>query len=121
MLAFRSDIIQQRPQEIQGIIKSIIEAQTYYENNKEESLKIMSNKSGVGEQEIKNGLESVTLPSLRENAVNIMNSKSNEPISLFSSGKYISEFFLNRGQISEYPDLNQIVDPDFVNALKTLR
>ena len=67
VLAFRSDIIEQRPQEIQGIIKSIIEAQTYYENNKEESLKIMSNKSGVGEQEIKNGLESVTLPSLKEN------------------------------------------------------
>ena len=81
----------------------------------------MSNKLGVGEQEIKNGLESVTLPSLRENAVDIINSKSNEPISLFSSGKYISEFFLNRGQISKYSDLNQIVNPDFVNALKTLR
>ena len=110
VLAFRSDIIQQRPQEIQGIIKSIIEAQTYYENNKEESLKIMSNKSGVGEQEIKNGLASVTLPSLKENAGIIMNSKSNEPISLFSSGKYISEFFLNRGQLSEYPDFTQILD-----------
>jgi hypothetical protein len=73
----------------------------------------MSNKSGVGEQEIKNGPESVTLPSLRENAVDIINSKSNEPISLFSSGKYISEFLLNRGQISEYSDLNQIVNPDF--------
>jgi len=72
----------------------------------------MSNKSGVGEQEIKNGPESVMLPSLRENAVDIINSKSNEPISLFSSGKYISEF-LNRGQISEYSDLNQIVNPDF--------
>lgn len=81
----------------------------------------MSNKSGVGEQEIKNRFESVMLPSLRENAVDIINSKSNEPISLFSSGKYISEFFLNRGQISEYFDLNQIVNPDFVNALKTLR
>jgi len=81
----------------------------------------MSNKLGVGEQEIKNGLESVTLSSLRENAVDIINSKSNEPISLFSSGKYISEFFLNRGQISKYSDLNQIVNPDFVNALKTLR
>jgi hypothetical protein len=46
-----------------------------------------------------------------------MNSKSNEPTSLYSSGKYISEFFLNRGQISDYPDLNQIVDSDFVNAL----
>ena len=73
----------------------------------------MSDKSGVGEQEIKNGPESVTLSSLRENAVDIINSKSNEPISLFSSGKYISEFFLNRGQISEYSDLNQIVNPDF--------
>ena len=81
----------------------------------------MSNKLGVGEQEIKNGLESVTLSSLRENAVDIINSKSNEPISLFSSGKYISEFFLNRGQISKYSELNQIVNPDFVNALKTLR
>lgn len=73
----------------------------------------MSNKSGVGEQEIKNRFEIVMLPSLRENAVDIINSKSNEPISLFSSGKYISEFFLNRGQISEYFDLNQIVNPDF--------
>ena len=73
----------------------------------------MSVKSGVGEQEIKNRFESVMLPSLRENAVDIINSKSNEPISLFSSGKYISEFFLNRGQISEYSDLNQIVNPDF--------
>lgn len=68
----------------------------------------MSNKSGVGEQEIKNRLESVMLPSLRENAVNIINSKSNEPISLFSSGKYISEFFLNRGRISEYSDLTKL-------------
>ena len=80
-------------------------------------MKIISNKSGVGEQEIKNGLASVTLPSLKENAGNIMNSKSNEPTSLYSSGKYVSEFFLNRGQMSEYPDFSQIVDSDFVSAL----
>jgi hypothetical protein len=110
VLAFRLDILQQRPREIQAIIKSIIEAQTYYENNKEKSLKIMSNKSGVGEQEIKNGLASVALPSLKENAFNLMNSKSNEPTSLFSSGKYISKFFLNRVQLSEYPDFSQILD-----------
>jgi len=117
VLAFRSDIVEQRPQEIQGIIKSIIEAQTYYENNKEESLKIMSNKSGIGEQEIKNGLDSVTLPSLKENVFDLMDSKSNKPTSLYTSGKYITEFFLNRGQMDGYPDFSQIVDSDFVNAL----
>jgi NitT/TauT family transport system substrate-binding protein len=42
VLVFRSDIIDQRPQDIQAVIKSIIEAQMYYENNKGESLKIMS-------------------------------------------------------------------------------
>ena len=117
VLVFHSDITEQRPQEIQAIIKSIIEAQMYYENNKEESLKIMSNRSGIGEQEIKSGLESVTLPSLKEIVVDLMNSTSNDPASLYSSGKYISEFFLERGQIVESPDLSQIVDSDFVKAL----
>ena len=87
------------------------------EIKKEESLKIMSNKSGVGEREIKNGLASVTLPSLKENVFDLMDSKSNKSTSLYSSGKYISEFFLNRGQMDEYPDFSQIVDSDFVNAL----
>ena len=117
VLVFRSDVIQQRPQDIQAVIKSIIEAQSYYETHKPESLKIMSSKSGISEQEIKNGLESVTLPSLKENFVNVMNNKSHELTSLYSSGKFISEFFLNRGQINEYPDFKQIIDPDFVNAL----
>lgn len=117
VLAFHPNVVEERPQDIQAIIKSIIEAQKYYENNKEESLKIMSNKTGIGEQEIKSGLDGVTLPSLKDNVVNVMNSKSNETVSLFSSGKYISQFFLDRGQISENPDLIQILDPEFVNAL----
>jgi NitT/TauT family transport system substrate-binding protein len=117
VLVFRSKVIQERPQDIQAIIKSIIEAQKYYENNKEESLKIMSNKSGIGIQAIKNGLDSVVLPSLKDNFVNAMNNKSKEATSLYSSGKYIFEFFLDRGQLDEYPDFSQLVDPEFVNAL----
>ena len=75
----------------------------------------MSNKSGVGEQEIKNGLQ--VSRYLRKDNVQLMDSKSNEPTSLYSSGKYISEFFLNRGQMDGYPDFGQIVDSDFVSAL----
>ncbi len=117
VLAFRSNIIEERPKDIQAVIKSIIEAQMYYLNNKEESLKIMSIKSGIGKLEIKNGLDSVTLPSLKENFDIAINSKSNDSSSLYSSGKYISEFFLDKGQISEYPDFSQILDPEFINAL----
>jgi len=47
----------------------------------------MSNKSRIAQQEIKNGIDGVTLPSLKDNVVNVMNSKSNETVSLFSTGK----------------------------------
>ncbi len=34
VLAFRSDVVEQRPQEIQEIVKSLIEAEDYYTSNK---------------------------------------------------------------------------------------
>ena len=43
--------------------------------------------------------------------------KHSQYFTLFPLGKYISEFFLKTGQISEYPNLNEILDPDIVNAL----
>ncbi len=117
VLSFRSNIIEQRPADVQAIIKSVIEAQNYYTYNKKEALKIMSAKSGISENEIMNGLGSVSLPSLKENLNVAMNSKSNESTSLYSSGKYISDFFLERGQIGDYPNFNQILDTEFVNTL----
>jgi ABC-type nitrate/sulfonate/bicarbonate transport systems, periplasmic components len=117
VLVFRSKVIQERPQDVQAIIKSIIEAQKYYKDNKEESLKIMSSKSGIDIQAIKNGLDSVVLPSLKDNFVTAMNITSSEANSLYSSGRYIYEFFLDRGQLDEYPDFNKIVDPEFVKSL----
>lgn len=117
VLVFRTKVIQERPQDIQAVIKSIIEAQKYYKDNKEESLKIMSSKSGIDKQAIKNGLDSVVLPSLKDNFVNAMNNKSTEVNSLYSSGRYIYGFFLDRGQLDEYPDFNKLVDPEFVKSL----
>jgi NitT/TauT family transport system substrate-binding protein len=117
VISFRSNIIDERPKDVQAVIKSIIEAQRYYLNNKEDALKIMSMKSGIGEQEISDGLASVTLPSLEENFNISINIKSNDSSSLYVSGKYISEFFLERGQISDYPDFNEILAPQFVVSL----
>ncbi|MGG6460293.1 MAG: hypothetical protein ACM3JQ_02585 [Candidatus Eiseniibacteriota bacterium] len=47
-----------------------------------------------------------------------MNNKSTEANSLYSSGSYIYEFFLDRGQLDEYPDFNKLVDPEFVKSLQ---
>ena len=115
VLVFRSSIVEQRPKDIEAIIKSIVEAQEYYVNNKADAIKIMSMKSGIGENEIMNGLNSVALPSLKENINIALNSSINDTTSLYGSGKEIAEFYTNRGQISQYPDLNQIIDSTFAN------
>jgi NitT/TauT family transport system substrate-binding protein len=115
VLVFHSNIVEQRPKDIQAVIKSIVEAQNYYVNNKTDAVKIMSIKSGIDEHEIMNGLDSVALPSLKDNINIALNSNVNETTSLYVSGKDIAEFYINRGQISEYLDLNQIIDSTFAN------
>lgn len=52
MLAFHSDIVEQRPFDIQNIIKSSIEAKVDYDKNKDQDISIMSQKSGLDKSEI---------------------------------------------------------------------
>ncbi|MDQ6724157.1 MAG: hypothetical protein M3Z01_07835 [Thermoproteota archaeon] len=47
ILAFHSDIVKQRPLNVQNIIKSIIDAKTYFDKNKERDIRIISIKSGL--------------------------------------------------------------------------
>ncbi len=38
-------------------------------------------------------------------------------VNLYGAGKFISDFFIKRGQLSVMPDFNEIIDPRFVNEL----
>jgi hypothetical protein len=67
----------------------------------------MSNLTNVSVEEIAQGLNQsrVLFQSMKN---------SNQTISLYTPGKYISNFFLDRGQFNEYQDLNDIIEPNFV-------
>jgi NitT/TauT family transport system substrate-binding protein len=117
VLAFHSDIVQQRPQDIQNIVKSMIEAKQDYDNNKEHDISIMSLKSGLSKDKIIEGINNVKLLDLNYNIQNSMNRTSNSTTSLFASGKDIAKFYTDRGVISEYPNIEDLVDSQFVNSL----
>jgi NitT/TauT family transport system substrate-binding protein len=117
VISFHSDIVEQRPQDIQNIIKSLIEAKEDYDKNKEQSIEIMSSKSGLSKELIIEGMDAVKLLDLNLNAQVSMNNESNEIISLYNSGNNLSKFFVERGVISEYPVIENIVEPKFVNEL----
>ncbi len=117
VLAFRSDVVEQRPHDIQAIVKSLVEAEDYYMGNRADALKIMSLKSGISESDIVAGFDGIRILSLSDNVNTAMNSKSNDTASLYVTGNEISNFFVNRGQISDLPDTAKIIAPEFAEVL----
>jgi NitT/TauT family transport system substrate-binding protein len=117
VLAFRSNIVDQRPQDVQAVISSFIEAEQYYDSHREDALNIMSSKSGVSKQDIIQNLDGIKVISLKENSLLAMNTKSNETTSLYALGNHIAGFFVDRGQMDQSPDLTKLIEPKFVNAL----
>ncbi len=117
VLVFHSDIAEQRPMDIQNIIKSLIEAKEDYDKNSEQDIEIMSSKSGLSKNLIVEGLNNVKFTDLDYNTQFSMNKGLNDTLSLYYSGNSIADFYAERGVISEYPVIENIVEPKFVNEL----
>ena len=88
-----------------------------YENNKQQDIAIMLQKSGVSKDKIIQGLNNSNLLNLTYNYLNSMNKNSNQTNSLYKTGSDIVKFYAGSGVISEYPNIDNLVDPKFVNAL----
>ena len=54
---------------------------------------------------------------LDSNVQNSMNKTSINATSMYVSGNNIAKFYYERGVISEYPNIDDLVDPQFVNTL----
>lgn len=115
VLAFNAKIIKMRPDDIQRIVKSILEARDFVYTNRDEALEIMSRAEGMTREEIKQGIEGVHQPDLGENILAMQESK--ESTSIYVVGEMIADFYLNRGQLSSIPDFDEIIEPRFVNEL----
>jgi NitT/TauT family transport system substrate-binding protein len=115
VLVFNDKIIEERPEDIQAIVKSILEAKEFLDKNPEEAIKIMAEKEEMSEEEMNSGLKGVHQLNLNEN-IEAMK-KSEETTSLYASGKIIADFYIERGQLSSMPDFDSIIEPRFVNNM----
>jgi NitT/TauT family transport system substrate-binding protein len=115
-LVFNDKIIKERPDDMQAIVKSLVEAKKFSDENPEEAIKIMAEKEEMSEEEIKSGINGAHQLNLDENIAAMK--ESEETTSLYSSGRIIVDFYINRGQLSSKPDFNEIIEPKFVNNLK---
>lgn len=117
VLAFHSEIVEERPADIENILKSLNEALDFFKMNPAETIQIMSLKSGLSKEDIVRGFNGTKLMSLQDNALISMNNDPKNNYSLFTTGEYASTFYTDRGVMSEYPVLGEIVEPRFVKEL----
>lgn len=115
VLAFHAKTIEERPDDIEQIVKSMFEAMDFVDSNKDEALKIMAKAEGMTIDEMNEGINGVQRCNLKHNFDAMKKTKDME--SLYGSGQIIADFFLQRGQLSRIPNLDDIIESRFVNNL----
>jgi NitT/TauT family transport system substrate-binding protein len=113
VLAFDAQIIEERPEDIAAIVKSMIQARDFIEQNRDEGITIMAEQVGISYDEMSDGLDGVYLLNLEDNQFSMKNSQEDK--SLYHTGSFISNFYLDRGQINVMPDLDDIIDDQFLD------
>lgn len=115
VLAFNPGIIKERPEKIHAIVKSMLQARDFTCTNRDEAIAIMAKAEGMAEEEMADGIDGIHQPDLKEN-VEAMK-KTEKMTSIYCSGEYAAGFFLNRGQLSQKPNLDEMIEPRFINEL----
>ena len=64
-------------------------------------------------------MDKAILLDLNYNIKNSFNKTSNQATSLYKTGNDIERFYAERGVISDYFNIDDLLDPQFVNAVIT--
>lgn len=117
LVGFRSQIVDSDPDKIQAIVNSLIEAEEFFDTNREESIQIIAKKLNTTTIDTEYRLSEIKILNLQEN-INSMK-KTGDLRSLFISGKEITNHLLRQGQISKSPDFDVLIEPRFLNSFHT--
>ena len=115
VLAFNLSVIETRPDDIRKIIQSIDEAQKFQITDPDESVRIMAESENVYRDYMLSGLDAVFITNLDEN-IKVMDFTND--LTLKNSIDDITQFYLERGQISYKPTFDDIIEPKFVLQLR---
>ncbi len=111
-LVVNNKIVKTRPAEIQSVVKALIEAMAWFQQFPEEGFRLIAKHNGASEKELADIFMGLHILNLAENH------EAFKPNGiLLKGGKEIADFFHQRGILLNPPDLNIILDDQFINNL----
>ncbi|WP_416666389.1 ABC transporter substrate-binding protein [Egbenema bharatensis] len=114
--AFRTDFIEANPQAVSAFVEGNMRAIAFLETNRQEGLEIMAAELEITPEELDEQLAGIELPNLERNAEMLAN--PNSDLYMMDSLNNMAQFLQDQGQIDSIPDLSNVIDPQFVQALQ---
>lgn len=109
VLTLSPSVTTERSQEVAKIIQALVRARDFMLQHPQESLALLSKITGVAATELEVGFKGITYPDLEQNIASLRPGGE-----LFKSGADIIDFYVQRGQISKKPNLDNIINGKFV-------
>jgi len=111
-LVVNANVVDTRHEEVQNMVKALVEAMDFLQHSPEEGLRIIAKHSSISEAEL----------ALVLKGVHVLNLKGNQEAFkpdgiLLKGGKEIANFLHQKGVLLNLPDLNKIMDGQFINAI----
>lgn len=116
LVTIRTDIIEQRPDDIEAMVRAIVRGTTFWSENPDEGNTIVAD--AVGEEASLVSIivaEELNILSLENNLL-AFDSSTEGALSLWESGQFAIDVFLENEIIDEAPDLTTIINSSFVEA-----
>ena len=115
VLMFHSKFIEERPDDVKKVLRGLFRALEFRYTDQNESYYIMSNAFKMSPASLKVTVEGNIFPNLKEN--NEAFTESEQPTSMYVSGKIISDFFIEKGVFGEPISVDKILAKEIMNEI----
>ena len=116
VLMFHSKFVEERPDDVKKIIRAMDRALKYRNVDYIGSYGIMTAATGIPPSDLKRSIGGNIFPDLEENKESF--TESEKLTSLYSSGRIISDFFLEKGVIEEPINLKDLLATEIIMELE---
>ncbi|MEK7991681.1 MAG: ABC transporter substrate-binding protein [Thiotrichaceae bacterium] len=107
-----ADILKTRRQDVQGVVNVLAEAIDWLKQYPEEGAKIIAKYTNIPQAELETTLKGIHIFTSQENKAAFKQKGA-----LIETGQEIIEFFREKGTLLNLPNINKIIDGQFVNAI----
>lgn len=111
VLAFSGKTIKERPQDVQAVVKALLQARDFIQTNRQEAIAIMAAAENMTVDEMAKGIAAVRQPDLEENRIAMRTV-------LPANGKMLGDYYLERGMLGGQPEIEELIETKFVDEIR---